>query len=238
MSSRTSESATWRRIWRYVVPIGVIAASAMTARAFDTSWIAPNQPISSSSLKADLDELHTRLAVLESGSLGYPAVIATPAGNTFCGPAPTSFSVATDATSYTAAFGQLLTTSEGAFAVNPGQPFPASCTNGTPNYCYGPITFFLNNPNAAKTISIETYADDGPSYIYVDGNLGANKFLSPPIGAAITAVNVSIPTGAFALSYVACSNNGPSVNLRVHSKFITANLLTLDYDRTLHRNGM
>ena len=240
IDSASSEHRGSRRILRYCVPIGVIAASAMTARAFDTSWIAPNQPISAASLKADLDEISTRLAALESSTLGYPAVdSAVFGGAEWCGPAPTSFSVASVATepfAVTAAFGRIMTTSEGVFTQNFTVPsFPTNC-DSAPNYCYGPITFFLINPNAAKTITLDGYFDNGPSYFYVDGNAGANKFLSPAL-TDTTSVNVTIPTGPFALSLIGCSTDGPSMFLLISSKFITSNALSIDYDRTFHRTG-
>lgn len=241
IDSSSFEHRGSRRIWRYGLPIGVIAASAMTARAFDTSWIAPNQPISAANLKGDLDEISTRLAALESSAFGYPAVDSAVFGvGDWCGPAPTSFSVAIDATGISAAFGRIMTTSEGAFGQNFGEPAPApptSCGSTlAPNYCYGPITFFLINPSAAKTITLNGYFDDGPSYIYVDGNTGANKFLSPAL-VLTTSTNVTIPTGPFALSVIGCSNNGPSIRLSLPNKFITGNGLLIDYDRTFHRAG-
>jgi hypothetical protein len=227
-------------MWRYAVPVAVVAVAGMTAHALDTSWIATNQPVSSSKLKGNFDEIETRLAALEASTLGYPAVMgATSSGDTFCGPAPTSFTVGTITNAPTAAYGQIFTTSEGAFSQNLTQPYATTCiVSNTTNYCRGPITFFLNNPNAAKTITISTYMDNGPSYVYVDGNQGANAFLSTPIaGNAAVNTNVSIPTGSFALSFIVCSTDGPSLAITIGTKWITANSLTVDYDRTYHRNG-
>lgn len=48
------------------LPVAVIMAAAMVARAYDTLWIAPQQPVSSMKLKANLDEIQTRLASLET----------------------------------------------------------------------------------------------------------------------------------------------------------------------------
>ena len=42
---------------------------------------------------------------------------------------------------------------------------------------------------------------------------------------------------AFALSFLACSNDGPSIALDVFNAFITEHELTIDEDRTYHRNG-
>jgi formylglycine-generating enzyme required for sulfatase activity len=47
------------------LPIAVVTAAAMAARAYDTSWIAAKQALSAAQLKANLDEVQQRLAVLE-----------------------------------------------------------------------------------------------------------------------------------------------------------------------------
>lgn len=61
------------RISIYIgLPMAVVMASAMIAHAFDTSWIAPGQPLSSSQLKADLDETQSRLAALQ-GQITTPS---------------------------------------------------------------------------------------------------------------------------------------------------------------------
>lgn len=228
-----------RRIWQYGLPIGLIAASAMTARAFDTSWIAPNQPISAASLKGNLDEISARLAALESSGLQYPGVDSAQfGGGMWCAPAPTSFNVASDVGASSAAFGRIMTTSEGAFWQNfTMTSLPTNCGSTlAPNYCYGPITFFLRNPNASKTIMLNGVFDNGPGFVYVDGNTGANRFLSPAL-ANFASVNVTVPTGSFALSVIGCSNDGPSIALAITNKFITANGLSIDYVRTFHRAG-
>lgn len=43
------------------LPVVVVAATAMTAHAYDTSWISSGQAVSAGQLKADLDEVQTRL---------------------------------------------------------------------------------------------------------------------------------------------------------------------------------
>jgi microcystin-dependent protein len=53
--------------------VALIAAAALMARAYDTTWIATSQPLSSVKLKADLDEIQSRLSTLESA-------IAVPSG--------------------------------------------------------------------------------------------------------------------------------------------------------------
>ena len=165
----------------------------------------------------------------------YPAVLGDIFADGFwCGPAPSTFDVSSDVGG-SAAYGKLMTTFEGQIVIGMGGPFPTTCpTSGTQAYCWGPFTFFLNNPGAAKNITIPVYLDDGPSFIYVDGNLGTNKFISGSI-AGTQNVTVPIPSGGFALSFIACSNNGPSIGFQITSKFLTANGLQLDYARTLHK---
>ena len=58
-----------RRMHRWMLvslPLSIVMAAGISARAYDTSWIAAGQPVSSSKLRADLDEIQTRLAALES----------------------------------------------------------------------------------------------------------------------------------------------------------------------------
>ena len=63
----TLRKLKWHHLALYVgLPIGLIAGSALIARALDTSWIAPSAPLSSEKLKANLEEIGTRLAALES----------------------------------------------------------------------------------------------------------------------------------------------------------------------------
>ncbi len=51
--------------------------------------------------------------------------------------------------------------------------------------------------------------------------------------------SIQIPSGPFVLSFLACSTNGPSIGFEIFDQFITnpAYGLTVDYDRTFHRNG-
>jgi hypothetical protein len=55
-----------RLLWFVGLPLALVMAAAMFARAFDTSWIQVGQPVSAASLKGDLDEAQNRLATLES----------------------------------------------------------------------------------------------------------------------------------------------------------------------------
>src|SRR5690348_9360686 len=50
---------------RVLLPVAVVAAAAMVARAYDTTWIAPNNKLQAKSLKDDLDEIQARLMAQE-----------------------------------------------------------------------------------------------------------------------------------------------------------------------------
>ena len=54
------------------LPLGIVMAAAVIARAYDTAWIAGSQPVSASKLKADLDEIATRLGAVESAATVAP----------------------------------------------------------------------------------------------------------------------------------------------------------------------
>ncbi len=61
---------------RWLVGAGALLLTiAVTAKAYDTTWIASAQPLSSTKLKADLDEIQTRLGVLETVQLPQQATL-------------------------------------------------------------------------------------------------------------------------------------------------------------------
>src|SRR3954462_7147861 len=68
---------------------GALLLGSLVARAYDTSWIASGQPVTAAKLKADLDEVQTRLASLEAGRTASPEPggvnIATPYINLLSG---------------------------------------------------------------------------------------------------------------------------------------------------------
>jgi hypothetical protein len=134
--------------------------------------------------------------------------------------------VSTTVSNGNATYGELIYTSGGQFNLTQaGGPGVATCSNP----CVGPITFFLNS-STAQTIVIQGYFDDGPSKIYVDGAVQATVALTVNQG-------VNVPAGAFALSMVSCSNGGFTIGFSVTNTWITTYNLTLDIDRTFHRNG-
>lgn len=65
MTAARSNSRYPRALVFVGLPAAIIMASAMFARAFDTTWIASGQTLSASQLKADLDEAQSRIATLE-----------------------------------------------------------------------------------------------------------------------------------------------------------------------------
>lgn len=136
------------------------------------------------------------------------------------------------------AFGHVTFTKGGAFNLSQGsstQPnTPLGGTEGCANLCYGPVTFFLNNPGAAQSILLQGWMDDGPSPIYVNGAVAVPNATSNMLGSG---QQVSIPAGPFSLSFEACSSNGDSLAFFVTTQWITQYGLTVNYDQTFHRNG-
>ena len=61
-----SEKSMSRSFLYIGLPIAVVAASAMIAGAYDTSWIASGQTLSATKLKGDLDEAQSRIVTLEN----------------------------------------------------------------------------------------------------------------------------------------------------------------------------
>lgn len=56
-----------------VLPIALVMAAALFARAYDGKWIVAGDILSATKLKADLDDLDLRLKALESGGADCPA---------------------------------------------------------------------------------------------------------------------------------------------------------------------
>jgi hypothetical protein len=160
-----------------------------------------------------------------------PAVFGNPygfgAGHIRCG-APTTLDLGATISANTAAYGEIIYTTNGAFNLSQSTTVYASpCAN----VCVGPLTFFLNSPTA-QTIVLQGQMDNGPSNIYLDGAIVA----TPPANANFNQ-GVNVPQGPFALSLVACSNDGFSTSFFITNQWITTYNLTIDIDRTFHRNG-
>lgn len=189
--------------------------------------------------------LDGRLAALEKSDVfnavwkgTYPIVLSSYGSSPFfCGPAPDTLELnLAPASALSASFGSLVFTDQGSFAQFYHGPFTGSGCADNLALCAGPLTFFLKNPGSKKAITITAHLDNGPSYFYVDGNTGPNKFKSTGTGGAAN-VSVDVPSGSFALSAVICSTDGPTNAIIITSKFITENNLQVDYERTFHRNG-
>lgn len=190
---------------------------------------------------AALDQKLTSLEARDPFAGTFPAVIGYGLGPWFCiGAAPTSLNVTTTipggntATSH--AFGDIIFTNGGIFAINrdidvvPPELCNASPNPPTPNrLCSTPITFFLESPKA-QTIMLTPHLDNAGA-IYINGAITA----STPTGPN----NVSIPAGRFALTFLSCSTDGGTLSTGVFDAFLAnqAYGLTVDYDRTFHRNG-
>jgi hypothetical protein len=160
----------------------------------------------------------------------YPAVLGYPggfsSGHLRCG-APTTLDVGTTIGFPNATYGEIIYTTRGAFNLTQDStPGYTACAN----FCVGPLTFFLSSPSA-QTIVLQGYFDDGPSQIYLNGAIAAT------VGGANFNQGVNVPAGNFALSFVACSNNGASTGFWLTNHWITTYNLSINLDRTFHRNG-
>ena len=102
----------------------------------------------------------------------------------------------------------------------------------TNDVCAEPVTFFLVSPTA-QTITVNNALDNVGS-IYVNGAPVLTGLGGFPNRSAIP-----VPAGAFALSFLACSTDGPTIAFVIYDTFLTntAYGLTVDYDRTFHRSG-
>ncbi|HYV49116.1 MAG TPA: hypothetical protein VFA20_29855 [Myxococcaceae bacterium] len=159
----------------------------------------------------------------------YPAVLgyggAFGAGHLTCG-APTSIDLSATISTANAGFGEVIFSNQGIFNLSQASgPGASTCAN----VCVGPLTFFLNSPSA-QTIVLQGYMDNGPSKIYVDG--AVQQTVSTTFNQG-----VNVPAGAFALSLVSCSSDGFSTGLYLTNTWITTYNLSIDIDRTFHRNG-
>jgi hypothetical protein len=194
-------------------------------------------------LKASVDALSSQLAALEGT---YPAIVQP----SYSCSAPTSIDLSADPSSlmtasngFGSSYGYPVYTSGGQLKLENSIPFlinqPGASTgnagaSGCPDQlhiCGGPITFFLTSP-IQQTINLDALLDNGGG-IYLDGIL---KNLYPPNSPA-TITSLTIPVGRFAISFVSCSTDGGSLQTIIYNKFISDNNLTVDFDRTFHRNG-
>jgi hypothetical protein len=169
-----------------------------------------------------------RATVADSVAGGHPAVLGAGWGSPYCSTAPGSLELSVSGTAMASAshaYGPILQTRSGAFTIGLDG---MGCSTG-PNVCGAPVTFFLVSP-MAQTLSLQVYTDNAGA-VYLNGL----PSVTVPNGGGT--VSVAVPQGSFALSFLACSNDGPSLALDVFNQFITEHNLTIDEDRTYHRNG-
>jgi hypothetical protein len=212
------------------------------------------ETLKADALNANFGGLDQRLLALEAREPfagTYPAVLGLgtgyPAGGGpgtdvggvwFCGGPPVTLNIDSKPlvpggpVTFSHAFGSILFTNAGALSMNLDFP-KALCSPA--GMCAQPVTFFLKSPKA-QTVSIYNYVDDVGA-IYVDGNRVATGAGAP--GASV----IPIPDGSFALSFLACSSagstEGATIAFAIYDQFLaTSDLgLTVDYDRTFHRNN-
>lgn len=222
-----------KRTWYLsAISMAVVATVAVAIAAVPHTFNT-GDTLTAADLNANFAALDQKLAALEAKEPfagTYPVVLGLGNGDGFCGPAPATLNIQSTVSSLALtsnAFGRLLFTNAGAIALSLTTPTEPSCAN----MCVGPITFFLKSPTA-QVITLHNYLDNAGA-IYVDGAAVATG-----LGSDNT-TNVSIPAGKFALSLLPCSTDGASVRFSILDTFLTnpAYGLTVDYDRTLHRNN-
>jgi hypothetical protein len=234
-----SERRRRRAFWPVLAVVAVLGAGALVFAD------VPHTFTNGETLTADnLNQNFAALNAKEPFAGTYPAVVGLGTAPWFCGAAPATLnlsSVAPTAANYLTssnAFGGVIFTNGGILAINQSlgvlttsSTQPSSiCPTGA--MCASPVTFFLKSPTA-QTLVIKNFVDDVGS-IYVDGAAVASG-----LGSTQNTTSISVPAGSFALSFLACSSNGPTLWVDVYDSFLTnpAYGLTVDYDRTFHRNG-
>jgi hypothetical protein len=238
---------------RVGVPLAVFAGAYALAAASVPRTFKNGDVLTAADLNASFTALDQRLAALEAKEPfagTFPAVLGLGTGfdtnqpldrggTWFCGSAPDSLELssgplaATARVTFSHAFGSVLFTNGGAISLN--QDFPNNPCGSGQDVCAAPLTFFLNSPKA-QTLVVANAVDDAGA-IYVDG-LPVAKGL----GGFPNTTSIPVPAGAFALSLMACSTGGASpatLAFVIYDKFVAdpAFGLTIDFDRTFHRNG-
>jgi len=232
-----NRSKNRRYVWAALALGAVVGVGALVGAAVPHSF-ATGDTLAAADLNGNFSALDQRLAALETKAEPfagtYPAVRGYGAGGAWsCGTAPATINVsaAVAATSYTgsAAFGDVVFTSGGAVGMDLSlSTVTATCP--TMNYCAAPLTFFLKSP-VDQTLTIHAYVDDDGA-AYVNGSM----LTAGVAGNVIAAFNVTANT-PFSVSFMSCSNNGPSMGFTINDAFITKYNLQVDYDATFHRNG-
>jgi hypothetical protein len=244
---------------RAAIAAAIVVGGYAVARANVPHTFVDGETLRADDLNAGFAALDQRIAALEASEPfrgTFPAVIGrgehadamgqpTPSSNTwFCGTAPASLNLSsaplTDKVLFSNAFGSVVFTNAGALSLNldPPIPYAACATSGacapcpTKEMCAEPLTFFLVS-SGARSITIKS-ALDNVGALYVDGVQVANN-----LGAFPNVSTIQVPAGPFALSFLACSNDGPTIAFAIYDAFLAdaTSGLTIDYDRTFHRKG-
>lgn len=239
--------------------MAIVLGAYAVARANVPHTFVDGETLRAGDLNAGFASLDQRVAALEANEPlrgTFPAVMGrgehadamgqpTPSSSTwFCGVAPPALNLSsaplTDKVLFSNAFGSVIFTNGGALSLNLDPPIPfAACSTGgacapcpTKEMCAEPLTFFLVS-NAARSITVKSALDNAGA-IYVDGVPVATN-----LGAFPNVSTFQVPAGPFALSFLACSNDGPTIAFAIYDTFLAdpASGLAIDYDRTFHRKG-
>jgi hypothetical protein len=235
-----------RKFWYGGLVVAALVGAGAVVSAQSLHMWNSGDTLTATDLNGNFMALDQRIAALEANSQGatYPAVLGQGNGEWFCGTPPGSLNLSAippvaGTVSFSDAFGKLIYTNAGAIGINLSA-IASSCS--TSNVCSGPVTFFLKAPAApaTQTFTVHTYLDQGGA-VYLNGVVVAGAAPgnpATPLGGNPNSTMISVQANqAFALSFIACSTDGPSIAFNIIDQFITANSFTVDYDRTFHRNG-
>jgi hypothetical protein len=244
------------------VPVAIVLGAYALASASVPHMFKNGDTLQAADLNVNFSALDQRVAAIElaepfAGT--YPAVMGrgehanaagtlpTLSANTwFCGVAPdhlflSSAPLTPNEVKFSNAFGSILFTNAGAISLNLDPPIPLSTCGPmttmcppcpTKEMCGEPITFFLIS-KAARSITVTNFLDNAGSF-YVDGTLVASHH-----DGLVNKTTFPIPAGPFALSFLACSTDGPTIAFVIYDAFLTNPEwgLTIDYDRIFHRKN-
>jgi hypothetical protein len=236
-----------RKYWYVALVVAALVGAGAVVSAQSLHMWNSGDTLTATDLNGSFMALDQRITALEANpqAATYPAVLGQGNGEWFCGTPPGSLNLSAmppvaGTVSYSDAFGKVIYTNGGAIAINLSMIASSSCT--TNNVCAGPVTFFLKAPAspATQSFTVHTFLDNGGA-VYLNGVPVAG--VAPgnpatPLGGNPNTTMISVQANqAFALSFIACSTDGPSIAFDIIDQFITANSFTVDYDRTFHRNG-
>ena len=150
LSERSKKGIRW-----ILLPLAVFAGTVTVAHAYDTSWIRSGQPVSSSQLASNLNEIQARLVALESNRTEWVQVSGcTVVGRSSPWVTPTSMG----------AGNCLLTFAAGTFSSAPGCVAVSNGVNGAfPRYLYG--TRLVSGPTSVwvRHMNLDTASAGAPA---------------------------------------------------------------------------